>query len=81
MADTTLSLCCNVPNEVSRCSSGGEMDDIGALSDEVSNIVLESDVDLRIYSKRVEEQLESLESSAVETSHGNNIGRFSPRPR
>ncbi|EUB61589.1 Vacuolar protein sorting-associated protein [Echinococcus granulosus] len=67
MADTTLSLCCNVPNEVSRCSSGGEMDDIGALSDEVSNIVLESDVDLRIYSKRVEEQLESLESSAVET--------------
>uniref|UniRef100_A0A915F0D3 Vacuolar protein sorting-associated protein 52 homolog n=1 Tax=Echinococcus canadensis TaxID=519352 RepID=A0A915F0D3_9CEST len=67
MADTTLSLCCNVPNEVSRCSRGGEMDDIGALSDEVSNTVLESDVDLRIYSKRVEEQLESLESSAIET--------------
>uniref|UniRef100_A0A5K3F7R5 Vacuolar protein sorting-associated protein 52 homolog n=1 Tax=Mesocestoides corti TaxID=53468 RepID=A0A5K3F7R5_MESCO len=39
--------------------------EVDSLSSEVSSVVLESDVDLRIYSKRVEEQLRNLESSAV----------------
>ncbi len=66
------------PSNVFTVHSRGEMDEIDNLTKETSAIVLESvisyalffyeikDVDVRVYSKRVEEQLENLEASAVE---------------
>ncbi|KAM7542365.1 hypothetical protein Aperf_G00000007122 [Anoplocephala perfoliata] len=54
------------PNDNSFLSTNTESDEANILNGEISSSVLESDVDLRVYSKQVEEQLESLEASAID---------------
>ncbi|VUZ56105.1 unnamed protein product, partial [Hymenolepis diminuta] len=61
---TTGSKCEN-PNDKSDLLSNIDNEETSILNGEISRSVLESDVDLRVYSKRVEEQLESLEASAI----------------
>ncbi|VDN97314.1 unnamed protein product [Rodentolepis nana] len=53
------------PGDDSGSSSTTNNDETNILKGEISSSVLESDVDLREYSKRVEEQLKSLEASAI----------------